>query len=1251
MNGALLWIAGLIVALLAALFAVPYAVDWNSYRGLFEEEASRMLGREVRVGGDVNLRLLPAPYVRFERPRIADAGIGEAFFRAESFTMWLAPSPLLQGIIEAKQIELKRPALRLQIDREGGGNWSTFRISRAALPFVPRGIALQSLKISDGVVAVHGVDGEPLARIEIADGELSAPALEGPYKLRADVRWDGDMREVRASTAAPDEDGSVRLKLAVRAPQSGNAYTFDGRVTGAAGRPQLAGNLTATIPVSSSAAPRPSPAPLPGDQAPGAPAQSGAFEVRAAMSASALSARLSDIAFSFEQNGRPQLLTGTAEASWQGRPVLKASLSSRWLDLDRIADVPAQVNALETARRLSTGLMGYLPTGAEVAARIAIDQANVAGDVVSGLVLAVENSGKGLTIKELRASLPGGSRMDVSGSLSGGATAEAFDGDILLRGANLGRFLAWAARGSQAAEARGDSGFSLSSRLSLGTGGLEIHQASLDAGPNRMTGDLSYRWEGRRQLALSIETAHADISGLLPGALGPDLLKAKLGGIAGAGSGAGLAKLLPGLAETDARVRIRADVLTDGTRVLHNVDADVTVQNGTLQIPSLRASTPAGFELELDGEIRDLATRPNGALRGVVAAASQAALDEALEIAPVEVDAGRRRWLAGLAPLRLAFVTRFGLQGKAGAEISIDGHAHGEMLAASLRLDGGLGGWRNAPIDAMLASDSAEVARAARGLLLGGAVKREGAPVLQAGRLLMKAVGTPAQDTALLIELTSADVRLTVRGRGAAPPGAGPSFKGELEIAAADASRAAWFAGLGQPAGAAGIPLQGRAGVEIGEAGLAFDFSRFEVGDTRLAGQVRVTGPQGARRLDADLKSDAVSLPRIVALALDGGRGPDAAADALRWRDEPFDLGNLEHLNGRVKLQAGALALGDGFGLSDAVLEIDLGPGRFTVSKLEGRALGGAMSSAFKLEKTAAGATLSGVLGLWDIRLDQIAGASNAPFATGRVQLSLQFTGQAVTPRALIPVLKGKGELELKSARWERLSPGAIETAADAVLAGRTAASGEPLRQALRTALAAGPLPLGSRKIPVEVGEGALRVAAFPVDTPQALMTNETTIDLAELKIDSEWKVEPKAARSRTALLPGMSVIFVGPLQSLASLEPRLAIDALERELAVRGMERDVEHLEQLRKEDEARARAEAERLKALEQQQSQQMQVGPQPPTIDVPFPFPAAPATAPVPQHLIIEPKPQPRPVAPRPEAPKLWGDQWPRPEGSGT
>jgi uncharacterized protein involved in outer membrane biogenesis len=72
MNNVLLMLGAIVAGILAALVAVPMAIDWNGYRGVFEEEASRLLGRDVRLGGGVNVRVLPVPYVRFEKLRIAD---------------------------------------------------------------------------------------------------------------------------------------------------------------------------------------------------------------------------------------------------------------------------------------------------------------------------------------------------------------------------------------------------------------------------------------------------------------------------------------------------------------------------------------------------------------------------------------------------------------------------------------------------------------------------------------------------------------------------------------------------------------------------------------------------------------------------------------------------------------------------------------------------------------------------------------------------------------------------------------------------------------------------------------------------------------------------------------------------------------------------------------------------------------------------------------------------------------------------
>src|SRR4029077_17052016 len=52
----------LILALLAALIG-PYFVHWNDHRAFFEQEATRLVGLNVRGGGDNEARFLPFPTV------------------------------------------------------------------------------------------------------------------------------------------------------------------------------------------------------------------------------------------------------------------------------------------------------------------------------------------------------------------------------------------------------------------------------------------------------------------------------------------------------------------------------------------------------------------------------------------------------------------------------------------------------------------------------------------------------------------------------------------------------------------------------------------------------------------------------------------------------------------------------------------------------------------------------------------------------------------------------------------------------------------------------------------------------------------------------------------------------------------------------------------------------------------------------------------------------------------------------------
>src|SRR5262252_160747 len=168
MSNFIIAIAVFLITVVGALFAIPYFVDWNGYRSVFEEEATRLLGREVRVGGAVNLHLLPTPYFRFEKVRIADTSVNlqEPFFRTDSLTVKLTVAPLFRGAVEANEIEFRRPVLRLALNDEDGWNWQSFANVFANAAYLPTNVALVSVRISNGVLAVHGRDGMERTRFE-----------------------------------------------------------------------------------------------------------------------------------------------------------------------------------------------------------------------------------------------------------------------------------------------------------------------------------------------------------------------------------------------------------------------------------------------------------------------------------------------------------------------------------------------------------------------------------------------------------------------------------------------------------------------------------------------------------------------------------------------------------------------------------------------------------------------------------------------------------------------------------------------------------------------------------------------------------------------------------------------------------------------------------------------------------------------------------------------------------------------------
>src|SRR4029078_5232691 len=95
----------------SALFAAPLFIDWNDHRPVFETQASKLLGRDVKVGGKVHMVLLPAPELRFDQVKVADGqgSCGQPLLEAKSIEAWLNIGALLRGAIEARKIAITEP--------------------------------------------------------------------------------------------------------------------------------------------------------------------------------------------------------------------------------------------------------------------------------------------------------------------------------------------------------------------------------------------------------------------------------------------------------------------------------------------------------------------------------------------------------------------------------------------------------------------------------------------------------------------------------------------------------------------------------------------------------------------------------------------------------------------------------------------------------------------------------------------------------------------------------------------------------------------------------------------------------------------------------------------------------------------------------------------------------------------------------------------------------------------------------------
>ena len=196
-NRALRVIAGLLAVLALAVLALVLFVDIGKYRPMLETEASRILGLDVKIRGEMKIEYFPPFGISLGDIDVARRGA--TVVRVEGMRTGLKILPLLWGQVRIRQVELVRPQLFLL--RTGSGPFDferyltrPFRIARETLPGTFDSV--DRFSVSGGMVSYESrdssiraeVDGLELVMREITFGEPPVEDLFRTVSLSGNVK-------------------------------------------------------------------------------------------------------------------------------------------------------------------------------------------------------------------------------------------------------------------------------------------------------------------------------------------------------------------------------------------------------------------------------------------------------------------------------------------------------------------------------------------------------------------------------------------------------------------------------------------------------------------------------------------------------------------------------------------------------------------------------------------------------------------------------------------------------------------------------------------------------------------------------------------------------------------------------------------------------------------------------------------------------------------------------------------------------
>lgn len=1186
-----------IIALLAALIG-PYFIDWNQFRPQFEAEAGRIIGVPVRVAGELDARLLPAPTLRLRSVTFGgNNDLGR--LRADKLDVEFSLSALMRGEWRATELTVNGMAVDLGLDARGRVDLP----STASGTFNLASLAIERLNLT-GRIALH--DAASRSTLELTDIAFSGDVRSLAGSVRGDGRFTaGGTRYPFRISSGPSADGSAtRLHLnidpgerAILADLEG-VLAFDNRL------PKFDGALTLAVPAAKKA----------GEAGPTP------WKLTAKLKADPAGAKFDQIDASFGAEDNALKVGGVGDLRFGASPLLRAVLSARQIDADKLAGKDdAEPLRILPALRAGLAAIPQAPIPAQI--EFNSDQIMLGGRPLQNIAAELKTDGRSWTFQRLELRAPGMTQLSLNGAAPG---ADSFSGRLSVESSDPDTLVAWL-QGRSEVNRRSTRPLRLAGDVTIAANHLAIDKLKADIEGGAIEGRIAFVQTGaskgsRIDAELKADRLDLDAAASFVRALGGP----------------------QGEWPEEARLSLDVGRAISAGQELRPFAAKLGYGPASLSLEQLRFGQTSGVTTEASGSFDR--TKATGKLALKSSANSLRELTALIEPFAPSV---RTRFDA-IAPLPGATRLKLDLSLDRNAEHAdrSDARAVFDLDAPQLKATATLAAQtpvaavNGIDIDRLRNSDftlDSKVSTPQAGALLAllglDRVVAAGEGASQFEGRLSGAWRRPLQLNAKL-----SGGGLDADAQGSVELSA-PEPKASVNLRVRNVNLAPLF-GTG-PAGKSAQTVSLSSRLSLSGNRLTFDDLDGSAAGSHLRGRLAVTLDQ-EKSIDGEVGLDTLDLAPALALAV-GAAGRDAG--------EPLSAGLLGGWRGRIAFQALRGTLPGGVELRPIGGTIRSDGQSLALDALKGGVGGGEISASFDARNGASGVALNARIELSNVDATTLRYRDLA-LPKGRASVQMALTSQGRSVAALTGALAGNGTVTLDSAEISGLNPRAFEIAIRASDGGQVADDNR-LRQLVEPALAAGPIAVASAQIPFTIRDGRLRVGATPLEAKNARAIVSGGYDIPADQADIRASLTP-IMTGLSGAPPEIQLFAAGPPDKL---NRTVDLAPLSSWLAVRTIDRETRRLDAIERGEPPPATAALPTLVSPDAAPEQvpanvplpgqdPRRAPPRPkaaPTPKAPLAAPAAPSpplasqqVAPLPPPIEVRPAPGPAPAKPKPKPP---------------